>query len=71
MIGVSTLAAGLATAALLSVKVQAQTCESYGVDFQDGGSYFQNISSTDPFTFVSIFEGMSISRVQNAVPQAD
>jgi hypothetical protein len=34
-------------------------CDSFGVDFQDGGSYFQNISSSDPFTFVSIFEGQS------------
>lgn len=32
-------------------------CRSYGIDFQDKGSYFQNISSTDPFTFVSTFEG--------------
>ena len=32
-------------------------CESYGVDFQNGGTYFQNSLSTDPFTFVSEFEG--------------
>ncbi|KAK4503237.1 hypothetical protein PRZ48_006665 [Zasmidium cellare] len=32
------------------------TCESYGVDFQNGGTYFQNASSTDDFTFVSMFE---------------
>lgn len=32
------------------------TCESYGVDFQSNGTYFQNISSTDDFTFVSMFE---------------
>ena len=32
-------------------------CQSYGVDFVDGGSYFQNISSTDDFTFISYFEG--------------
>ncbi|KAM0716460.1 hypothetical protein Q7P37_007905 [Cladosporium fusiforme] len=32
-------------------------CKSYGIDFQDKGSYFQNISSTEPFTFVSTFEG--------------
>ena len=36
---------------------QYQTCESWGVDFQDKGSYFQNKSSSDPFTFVSTFEG--------------
>lgn len=38
-------------------------CVSYGVDFQDQGSYFQNISSTDPFTFVSFFEGMTFTIV--------
>ncbi|KAK5116862.1 hypothetical protein LTR85_009122 [Meristemomyces frigidus] len=38
-------------------------CVSYGVDFQDQGSYFQNISSTDPFTFVSFFEGMTLDAV--------
>jgi len=32
-------------------------CESFGIDFQDGGSYFQNKSSNDAFTFVSTFEG--------------
>lgn len=35
-----------------------QVCESYGIDFQSGGSYFQNASSTAPFTFVSVFEGI-------------
>lgn len=40
-------------------------CESFGVDFQDGGSYFQNISSTDPFTFVSIFEGCQNDQANN------
>lgn len=34
-------------------------CVSYGMDFQDGGSYFQNNASTDPFTFVSQYEGES------------
>lgn len=32
-------------------------CKSFGIDFQDKGKYFQNISSSDPFTFVSTFEG--------------
>ena len=49
----------LAAAAACSGLVGAQVnpCVSYGVDFQSGGSYFQNISSTSPFTFVSLFEG--------------
>lgn len=32
-------------------------CQSFGVDFVDGGSYFQNIDSTAPFTAVQEFEG--------------
>lgn len=38
----------------------AADCSSFGVDFQDGGVYFQNSLSTDPFTFVSQFEGKLI-----------
>ena len=33
------------------------TCQSFGVDFMSGGSYFQNSNSTDPFTAVQEFEG--------------
>jgi hypothetical protein len=33
-------------------------CVSYGMDFQNGGSYFQNSLSNENFTFVSQFEGM-------------
>ncbi|KAF2116396.1 hypothetical protein BDV96DRAFT_645720 [Lophiotrema nucula] len=32
-------------------------CVSYGMDFQNGGSYFQNSNSNDNFTFVSEFDG--------------
>ena len=32
-------------------------CESFGMDFQSGGTYFQNSNSPSPFTFVSEFEG--------------
>jgi hypothetical protein len=32
-------------------------CQVSGVDFQEGGTYFQNIDSTDPFTFVQAFVG--------------
>ena len=35
------------------------SCQSFGVDFQSGGSYFQNSLSTDPFTAVQEFEGCS------------
>ena len=36
---------------------QDQTCNVYGVDFQYGQTYFQNVTSSDPFTFVQEFEG--------------
>lgn len=36
---------------------QDNPCITFGVDFQDGGSYFQNSLSTSPFTFVQEFEG--------------
>jgi hypothetical protein len=47
---------------LLSLLVQAtlsqdNPCQSFGKDFQDGGTYFQNSLSSDPFTFVEYFEG--------------
>lgn len=48
---------GFLATALLGSRAVAQTCLSYGVDFQTGGDYFQNISSTAPFTFASLFEG--------------
>ena len=42
-----------------------QTCRSFGVDFQDGGSYFQDITLTDPFTFVEEFQGCQADLAQN------
>lgn len=38
---------------------QDNPCKSFGVDFVDGGSYFQNSLAQEPFTFVSKFEGTS------------
>lgn len=52
--------AGLLALTLFSAKTIAQDCESYGIDFQNGGSYFQNISSSADFTFVSLFEGCKL-----------
>lgn len=40
-------------------------CKSYGIDFQDDGSYFQNKSSTDSFSFVSTFEGCQSDMANN------
>ena len=31
--------------------------ESFGADFQSGGTYFQNVESTDPFTAIQEFVG--------------
>jgi hypothetical protein len=42
-------------------------CKSYGIDFQDGGSYFQNKSSSDDFTFVSTFEGCDKDAATNVL----
>ncbi|PNS20951.1 hypothetical protein CAC42_2882 [Sphaceloma murrayae] len=55
----------LLVAILPSVLAQDDTCQSFGIDFQDEGSYFQNISSADPFTFVSAFEGCQAGLAQN------
>ncbi|CZT24828.1 uncharacterized protein RCC_10556 [Ramularia collo-cygni] len=42
---------------LLSVGAVVHGCESHGVDFQNGGGpYFQNQTSLEPFSFVSIYE---------------
>jgi hypothetical protein len=46
----------IACLALLAKSAAAQ-CLAYGMDFQEGGSYFQNIASNDPFTFVTEFSG--------------
>jgi hypothetical protein len=38
-------------------KRQNSGCNTYGLDFQDGGNYFINTNSNDSFTFVSSFVG--------------
>lgn len=43
--------------AIIFVVGVSADCQSYGIDFVDGGSYFQNISSSDDFTFITQFEG--------------
>ncbi|KAL2350175.1 hypothetical protein BJ546DRAFT_1069477 [Cryomyces antarcticus] len=43
----------------------AQTCYSYGMDYQNGGSYFINSLSTDAWTFVSQFEGCQTDVANN------
>ncbi|KAK3111850.1 hypothetical protein LTR53_012482 [Teratosphaeriaceae sp. CCFEE 6253] len=43
------------------------TCQSFGVDFYGGGSFFQNSLSTDPFTAVEEFEGCSNDTAHNVL----
>ncbi|KAF2842067.1 hypothetical protein M501DRAFT_377879 [Patellaria atrata CBS 101060] len=38
------------------LKRQYPTCHAYGMDFQHGGSYFQNSLSSEPFTFAQQFD---------------
>ncbi|RMX89684.1 hypothetical protein D0869_00693 [Hortaea werneckii] len=40
-------------------------CMGFAMDFHDGGSYFQNISSSDDFTFSSQFEGCQADAFAN------
>jgi hypothetical protein len=44
-------------------------CLAFGVDFQDGGKYFQNSLSTADFTFDSQYDGSS-SRFQEYMVQS-
>jgi hypothetical protein len=46
---------------------QSNPCVSYGIDYQDGGNYFQNILLNDPFTFVSTFDGCQADTAQNVL----
>lgn len=55
--------------AFLVQTVWSQGCVSFGVDFQDGGFYFQNSLSNDPFTFVSTFQGCEADGVANNLLQ--
>ncbi|OCK73552.1 hypothetical protein K432DRAFT_312580 [Lepidopterella palustris CBS 459.81] len=42
-------------------------CVSFGMDFQNGGEYFQNSLSNDDFTFVSQFEGCQNDTANNVL----
>jgi hypothetical protein len=56
------LAAAVFTGALIfpiAIADPTSVCTSFGIDFQDGGAYFINSLSTNNFTAVSQFEGMS------------
>lgn len=42
--------------ALFPLTVSA-ACQSYGIDFVDGGNYFIDVTSLDQFSFLTQFEG--------------
>ncbi|TKA75248.1 hypothetical protein B0A55_05761 [Friedmanniomyces simplex] len=46
---------------------QCGNCQSYGIDFYSGGSFFQNSLSTDPFTAVQEFEGCANDTSHNVL----
>lgn len=54
---ISPLASALGLVVLGARSAMAD-CLSYGMDFQNGKTYFQNSNSPENFTFVSQFEGM-------------
>ncbi|KAF2460475.1 hypothetical protein BDY21DRAFT_384088 [Lineolata rhizophorae] len=56
MLSLRSLAGRTALLGVLGRAAMAQQCLSFGMDFQNGGSYFQNSLSDDPFTFVSQFD---------------
>lgn len=43
------------------------TCQSFGVDFLSGETYFQNVNSTEPFTAVQEFEGCQAGAESNNI----
>lgn len=65
--------ASAAAALLAFVPNVLGDCQSYGLDFQSGGTYFQNINSTDPFTATQEFEGCQSDQAHNVLvnPQGD
>jgi len=65
----TTFPGGLLVAAAFTGYAGAQdcstVCQSSGEDFVDGGSYFQNIDSTDPFTAYEVFSGCQNATANN------
>ncbi|CAI6316645.1 unnamed protein product [Periconia digitata] len=57
--------------AAMSARTVLADCLSYGMDFQNGGSYFQNSLSNDNFTFVSQFDGCNSDTCFNVFVNPD
>ncbi|OJD40425.1 p-loop containing nucleoside triphosphate hydrolase [Diplodia corticola] len=64
LLSVATAFGFLGRSALADTQLTAG-CQSFGMDFQGGGIYFQNNASTDPFTFVQEFEGCQADNSTN------
>ena len=55
-----------ATLALLSLVPNVLgDCESFGIDFTSGGTFFQNSNSSDPFTAIQEFKGCQDDTAHN------
>lgn len=61
----SALALSLLTSAL--AQDCSKVCQSFGRDFVDGGSYFQNSASTANFTATEYFEGCQADTAYNVL----
>jgi len=58
-------AAGATLALLSLVPSVFGDCESFGVDFTSGGTFFQNSNSSDPFTAIQEFTGCQEDTAHN------
>jgi hypothetical protein len=57
-----------ATLALLSLVPNVLgDCESFGIDFTSGGTFFQNSNSSDPFTAIQEFKGCQSDNAHNVI----
>lgn len=57
-----------ATLALLSLVPRVLgDCESFGIDFTSGGTFFQNSNSSDPFTAIQEFKGCQSDSAHNVI----
>lgn len=58
-------AAGATLALLSLIPSVFGDCESFGVDFTSGGTFFQNSNSSDPFTAIQEFTGCEKDNAHN------
>lgn len=63
----SLLFSSVSLALLLPSFAAAQTCNSYGIDIQNGGTYFQNSESSAYFTALQEFDGCQDDQSNNVL----